>query len=77
VLAREAGISLLILHRDIASLQAVGAQIEGETGLCHVLKPGVLPPPLIFSAHETEALALDLRWIGRRTDEGVGQPGRK
>lgn len=76
VLAREAGISLRTLYRDIASLQALGAQIEGEPGLGYVLKPGFLLPPLMFSAQEIEALALGLQWVGRRTDEDMGQAAR-
>jgi predicted DNA-binding transcriptional regulator YafY/glutathione S-transferase len=76
VLAREAGISLRTLYRDIASLQAMGAQIEGEPGIGYVLKPGFLLPPLMFSAQEIEALALGLQWVGRRTDEDMGQAAR-
>ncbi|WP_230533016.1 helix-turn-helix transcriptional regulator [Microvirga roseola] len=75
-LAREAGISLRTLYRDIASLQAMGAQIEGEPGLGYVLKPGFLLPPLMFSPEEIEALALGLKWVGQRTDEGMGQAAR-
>ncbi|MCB5173618.1 MULTISPECIES: helix-turn-helix transcriptional regulator [Microvirga] len=76
VLAREAGISLRTLYRDIATLQAMGAQIEGEPGLGYVLKPGFLLPPLMFSPQEIEALALGLQWVGRRTDEEMGQAAR-
>ncbi|MEE1613473.1 HTH domain-containing protein [Microvirga sp. CF3016] len=76
VLAREAGISLRTLYRDIASLQALGAEIEGEPGLGYVLKPGFLLPPLMFSGQEIEALALGLQWVGRRTDEDMGQAAR-
>jgi predicted DNA-binding transcriptional regulator YafY len=68
VLARESGISLRTLYRDIAALQALGAEIEGEPGLGYVLKPGFLLPPLMFSRSEIEALALGLKWVGRRTD---------
>jgi predicted DNA-binding transcriptional regulator YafY len=76
LLAREAGISLRTLYRDVASLQAMGAQIKGEPGLGYVLKPGFLLPPLMFSAQEIEALALGLQWVRRRTDEGMGQAAR-
>jgi predicted DNA-binding transcriptional regulator YafY/glutathione S-transferase len=76
VLAREAGVSLRTLYRDIASLQGMGAQIEGEPGIGYVLKPGFLLPPLMFSPQEIEALALGLQWVGRRTDEGMGQAAR-
>ena len=39
-LAEEMGVSLRTLYRDIASLQAQGATIEGEAGVGYVLKPG-------------------------------------
>jgi predicted DNA-binding transcriptional regulator YafY len=67
-LAREAGISLRTLYRDIVALQALGAGIDGEAGVGYVLKPGFLLPPLMFSAQEIEALTLGLQWVARRTD---------
>jgi predicted DNA-binding transcriptional regulator YafY/glutathione S-transferase len=75
-LAREAGVSVRTLYRDIAALQALGAEIEGEPGLGYVLKPGFLLPPLMFSAAEIEALALGAQWVARRTDEGLSQAAR-
>jgi len=76
ILARDAEISLRTLYRDIAALQALGAQIEGEPGLGYVLKPGFLLPPLMFSPQEIEALALGLKWVGRRTDPAMAQAAR-
>ena len=75
-LAREAGVSLRTLYRDIAALQAIGAEIEGEPGLGYVLKPGFLLPPLMLSAAEIEALALGAQWVARRTDEGLSHAAR-
>ena len=49
-LAEETGVSLRTLYRDIASLQAQGATIEGEPGVGYVLKPGYLLPPLYQAA---------------------------
>ena len=68
VLAEETGVSIRTLYRDIASLQAQGADIEGEPGLGYVLKPGFLLPPLMFSAEEIEALVLGMRWVAVRAD---------
>ncbi|WP_238578834.1 helix-turn-helix transcriptional regulator [Inquilinus limosus] len=42
-LAAETGVSLRTLYRDIATLQAQGADIEGEPGLGYVLRPGFMP----------------------------------
>ena len=75
-LAREAGVSLRTLYRDIAALQALGAEIDGEPGLGYVLRPGFLLPPLMLSAAEIEALALGAQWVARRTDEGLSQAAR-
>jgi predicted DNA-binding transcriptional regulator YafY len=76
-LAGEIGVSLRTLYRDIASLQALGAEVEGEPGVGYVLKPGFLLPPLMFSAEEIEALALGLRWISRQTDAELDQAARQ
>lgn len=67
-LATELGVSPRTLYRDIASLRAQGAHIEGEPGLGYVLRPGFLLPPLMFSAPEIEALMLGIRWVSQRTD---------
>lgn len=68
VLADELGVSVRTLYRDIASLQAQGAQIAGEAGIGYVLQPGFLLPPLMFSAGELEALMLGARWVEKRID---------
>jgi predicted DNA-binding transcriptional regulator YafY len=72
VLATELGISLRTLYRDIASLQAQGAQIEGEAGLGFVLRPGFTLPPLMFTVEEIEALALGAKWVADRADSSLG-----
>lgn len=69
ILADEIGVSIRTLYRDIASLQAQGATIEGEPGVGYVLKPGFLLPPLMFSAEEIEALVLGSRWVADRADD--------
>ena len=68
-LARELGISIRTLYRDIATLQAQGADIEGEPGLGYVLRPGFTLPPLMFSADEIEAIVLGSRWVATRADD--------
>ena len=67
-LAAETGVSLRTLYRDIASLQAQGALIEGEAGLGYVLKPGFMLPPMMFSPEEIEALVLGSRWVAKMAD---------
>ncbi|MBX3585221.1 MAG: YafY family transcriptional regulator [Ramlibacter sp.] len=76
VLARELGTSLRTLYRDIASLQAQGASIDGEPGVGYVLRPGFMLPPLMFSTEEIEALVLGSRWVAGRTDAALAQAAR-
>lgn len=67
-LAGELGVSIRTLYRDIATLHAQGAPIEGEAGLGYVLRPGFLLPPLMFSEEEIEALLLGFRWVSGHGD---------
>lgn len=75
-LAGELGISLRTLYRDIASLQAQGARIDGEAGLGYVLRPGFTLPPLMFSEEEIEALVLGSRWVAERGDTRLGDAAK-
>ncbi|MFC0267876.1 helix-turn-helix transcriptional regulator [Kushneria aurantia] len=68
VLAEKTGVSVRTLYRDIDSLRAQGAPIEGEAGVGYVLKPGFVLPPLMFSVEEVEALVLGARWLAARAD---------
>lgn len=70
-LAETLGISLRTLYRDIATLQAQGAVIEGAPGVGYVLKPGFTLPPLMFSQEELEALVLGSRWVAKRADPAL------
>lgn len=65
-LAELMGVSLRTLYRDIQSLQAQGAQIEGEAGIGYLLCPGFMLPPLMFSEEEIAALVLGSRWVAKR-----------
>lgn len=67
-LATELNVSLRTVYRDIASLQAQGAEIEGEPGIGYILKPGFMLPPLMFSEDEIEALVLGSRWVAKRAN---------
>jgi predicted DNA-binding transcriptional regulator YafY len=76
VLAAELGISLRTLYRDIATLQAQGAHLDGAPGLGYVLREGFMLPPLMFSADEVEALVLGSRWVIDRGDQRLGAAAR-
>ncbi|MFO1305530.1 MAG: YafY family protein [Burkholderiales bacterium] len=75
-LASELGVSLRTLYRDIASLQAQGATIDGAPGLGYVLRPGFVLPPLMFTADEVEALVLGSRFVADRGDEALARAAR-
>ncbi|MBV1702867.1 MAG: YafY family transcriptional regulator [Hyphomicrobiales bacterium] len=67
-LSAELGVSIRSLYRDVATLRAQGATIEGEPGLGYMLRPGFMLPPLMFSEDEIEALVLGSRWVAERAD---------
>lgn len=76
VLADSLGISLRSLYRDIATLQAQGAAIEGEAGVGYVLRPGYTLPPLMFTPEEIEALVLGSRWVAEHGDPMLAEAAR-
>lgn len=73
VLARELGVSLRTIRRDVATLQSMGAEIDGEAGVGYILKPGFLLPPLSFTADELQALVIGAQWVQRQTDRGLAE----
>ena len=68
-LAADLGISIRTLYRDIATLQAQGADVVGEPGLGYILRPGFTLPPLMFTADEIEAIVLGSRWVAAQADD--------
>ncbi|WP_332879449.1 helix-turn-helix transcriptional regulator [Massilia sp. S19_KUP03_FR1] len=72
-LARETGVSIRTLYRDIASLQAQGADIAGEAGVGYVMQPGFMLPPLMFGADELDALVLGMRLVADLGDPALAQ----
>ncbi|MBV5263537.1 helix-turn-helix transcriptional regulator [Pinisolibacter aquiterrae] len=76
VLAGELGVSLRTLYRDVATLQAQGAAIEGEAGVGYVLRSGFLLPPLMFADEELEALVLGSRWVAANGDPTLARAAR-
>ncbi|MGF6209421.1 helix-turn-helix transcriptional regulator [Pseudomonas frederiksbergensis] len=68
-LAHELGVSLRTIRRDVATLQGMGADIEGEPGVGYVLRPGFLLPPLSFTEEELHALAIGAQWVRRQADD--------
>lgn len=75
-LADELGVSLRTLYRDVATLRAQGADIEGEAGVGYVLRSGFLLPPLMFDDEEIEAIVLGARWVGEHGDPTLAGAAR-
>lgn len=62
-LAAELRVSLRTIYRDIGTLQAQGAPIDGDAGSGYVLRPEFLLPPLIFGDDEMDAVILGLSFV--------------
>lgn len=67
-LADETGVSLRSLYRDIDSLRAAGARIEGERGYGYRLTEDFSLPPQTFSREEIEAIALGMAEVRHMGD---------
>ncbi|WP_259168458.1 YafY family protein [Xanthomonas sp. 4461] len=70
-LAQELGVSLRTIRRDIATLQAMGADVEGEAGVGYILRPGFVLPPLAFTEEELRALVTGAQWVSRQSDAAM------
>ncbi|RJL10279.1 helix-turn-helix transcriptional regulator [Paracoccus siganidrum] len=75
-LAEETGVSQRQLYRDIATLRAGGALIDGEAGLGYTLTEDPALPPQSFSRLEIEALRLAVEALGRIGDDELTEAGR-
>ncbi len=76
VLATETGVSLRQLYRDIATLRAGGALIDGEAGLGYTLTEDTALPPQSFSQLEIEALVLALSGLDQLADPALTRAGQ-
>lgn len=75
-LAQELAVSLRTVYRDIQSLTAKGAPIEGEAGVGYVLRAGYTLPPLMFSEEEIEAIVLGSRMVAESADARLARAAR-
>src|SRR3954468_1661 len=72
-LAEETGVSLRSLYRDIDSLRAAGARIEGERGYGYRLVEDYALPPQTFDRAEIEAIALGLAEVQHMGDPALAK----
>lgn len=75
-LAAQTEVSPRTIYRDIATLQAQGADIEGEAGVGYVLRSNFTLPPLMFSREELDALILGSKFVARNADPGLASAAR-
>lgn len=68
-LAEALEVSQRTVYRDIASLQASGAPIDGEAGVGYRLDQSHTLPPLMFDPDEVQALLAGLRMARAFTDD--------
>lgn len=71
VLADETNVSLRTIRRDIATLQEMGANIDGGAGVGYVLRPGFLLPPISLTEDEIQALVVGALWVSHQTDPAL------
>lgn len=76
-LAATLNVSIRTLYRDIASLRALGAHIEGEPGIGYILRSGFLLPPIMFTVEEVDALVLGSLWVADKADRPMAEAARK
>ncbi|MEP4035862.1 YafY family protein [Pseudophaeobacter sp.] len=72
-LAAAMEVSERTIYRDIDSLRAAGARIEGEAGLGYTMVEDPALPPQTFTQIEIEALTLGLADVGQRGDSDLAQ----
>jgi predicted DNA-binding transcriptional regulator YafY len=72
-LAAEMEVSLRSLYRDIDSLRAAGARIEGERGYGYRLIEDYSLPPQTFDRGEIEAIALGLAEVKAMGDPALAK----
>ncbi|MFW8637585.1 helix-turn-helix transcriptional regulator [Cribrihabitans pelagius] len=75
-LAAETGVSRRQLYRDIATLRAGGALIDGEAGVGYRLTEDPALPPQSFSRLEIEALVLAVGELRQTGDAVLEEAGR-
>jgi predicted DNA-binding transcriptional regulator YafY len=67
-LAEETAVSERTIYRDIQSLRAAGALIDGEAGTGYTLTEDPALPPQMFTRLEVEALVLGLSEVAQSGD---------
>lgn len=75
-MARDVGVSVRTLYRDMATLEASGIPVAGEPGLGYQMRAPVTLPPLNLSLVELEALHLGMAVVGDAADPELSRAAR-
>ena len=75
-LARQVGVSLRTLYRDMDTLMASGVPIRGERGVGYQITHAYTLPPLNLSKTELEALHLGLAAVGQSEDPELSKAAK-
>ncbi|MAM63299.1 YafY family protein [Maritimibacter sp. UBA3975] len=76
-LAEETGVSERTIYRDIDSLRAAGALIDGAAGYGYTLTEDSAVPPQMFDRLELEAVVLGLSWLGLQGDPALADAAER
>jgi predicted DNA-binding transcriptional regulator YafY len=76
-LAEETGVSGRTVYRDIQTLRAAGALIDGEAGAGYTLTEDPALPPQMFTRIEVEALVLGLAEVAQSGDPALARAARE
>ena len=76
-LAGDTGVSLRTVYRDIDTLRASGARIEGAAGYGYTLEEDPALPPQSFTRLEIEAVALGLKEVMQSGDPDLAEAARQ
>lgn len=75
-LAAAMEVSDRTIYRDIDSLRAAGARIDGEAGLGYTMTEDIALPPQTFTRLEIEALVLGLSQVQQRGDAAINEAAK-
>lgn len=67
-IARDLGVSIRTVYRDVQDLERSGIPIRGEAGVGYRLERGYELPPLTFNSEELEGLVLGARLVAAWAD---------
>ncbi len=76
VIAKELGISVRSVYRDIADLTRQGVPVRGEVGVGYLLDRHYDMPPLMLTPDELDAAVLGAQWVAERGDPALANAAR-